>query len=106
VLFGSVVLAATLALATGAAAAWWVVFALLPLAFGYLALVAWARRAAVEREFNLAFLAGASHGPGFEALLAGHGEKAAEPLRRAVRARAGASSVRPWAREGVGAQAG
>jgi hypothetical protein len=46
-------------LVTGSTVAWWCMVAVLPLACGYLALLAWVRRLEVEREFNTAFLNGA-----------------------------------------------
>jgi hypothetical protein len=76
------------ALATGWAAAWWVVVALLPVLFAYIATVVRARRLMAEREINTAFL-----GPygrvahGLEEVFAGAGEPG--PLERMAAGGAG-----------------
>ena len=60
VLFGAVTISALVALVTGAAAAWWVVVALLPLVCAYLAVLFRTRRLMAEREINVAFSGGAT----------------------------------------------
>lgn len=101
-LLGGFVLAVVLGLATSATAAWWVAVALLPLSFGYLALWAWVRRLAAEREFNLAFFTGTDQLPGFEAFLAAPAPKGPETPSQVPPARPGL--VHPY--EGLGARAG
>ncbi|GEM_PF-5457161 len=54
-LVGALAVCLAAALATGAAAAWWAVVALLPLASAYVAVVARSRRIAAEREIAYAF---------------------------------------------------
>jgi len=79
VLFGALMVAIALGLATGAAGAWWAVIAVLPLACGYIALVARARRIAAEREFRMAFLPARVSAAGLDDLFSRPGED--EPLQ-------------------------
>jgi hypothetical protein len=55
VMLGALAVPLVVALATGWAAAWWVVVALMPVLFAYIAILVRARRLMAEREINTAF---------------------------------------------------
>lgn len=90
VLFGALMVAIALGLATGAAGAWWAVVAVLPLACGYVALVARARRVAAEREFRMAFLPAKVSAVGLDDLFSRPDDEPSQVMRH-IRARARAS---------------
>ena len=58
VLLSALAVPTLVALVTGAAVAWWVVVALLPLVCAYLAVLFRTRRIMAEREINVAFFGG------------------------------------------------
>jgi hypothetical protein len=76
------------ALATGWAAAWWVVVALLPVVMTYIAILVRARRLMAEREIDLAFFGPAGRvAHDLEEVFSGVGEHS--PLERMAAGSAG-----------------
>ena len=70
-----------IALATGWAAAWWVVVAMLPVLGAYVAILVRARRLMAEREIDVAFFGPAGRaGSGLEDVFSGGGQYV--PLER------------------------